>query len=132
MILKLRVVKVVNVTSELESCMIKLPLLAFGFTIDDKTLDFQLFHVSNCFQLSDFSFLQPKFFGFWLAFQLWLFLFSKIKKNRQKAKSLRKIKLLAFRFYNQNFFLAFCFQLFTPESFWLLALGFRLAFQLWY
>ena len=36
----------------MESCMIKLPLLAFGLTIDDKTFGFQLFHVSTFCQLS--------------------------------------------------------------------------------
>ena len=98
--------------SELESCMIKLPLSAFGFTINDKTFGFQLFHVST---FSAFSFLLTKFFGFWLlalgfrlAFQLLLSFFSsKIEKNREEAKSWRKIKLLAFRFYHQHFFFSF-------------------------
>jgi len=40
--------------AELESCMIKHPPLAFGFTIDDKTLSFKLFHVTTSFQLSTF------------------------------------------------------------------------------
>ena len=39
---------------KLESCMIRLPLLAFGFTINDKTFGFQLFHVSTFLQLSAF------------------------------------------------------------------------------
>jgi len=75
---------------------------------------------------SAFSFLHPKFFGFRLsalgfrlAIQLWLLFSSKIKKNRQKAKNWRKIKLLAFRFHHQNFFSTFCFQLFTPQILWL-------------
>ena len=78
---------------------------------------------------SAFSFLHPKFFGFRLAFRLWLFFSSKIiKKNRQKAKSWRKMKLLAFRFYHQNFFQFSAFRFLLPRffSFWLLALGFRL------
>ena len=39
---------------ELESCMIKLPLSAFGFTIKDKTFGFQLFHVSTFFSFQIF------------------------------------------------------------------------------
>ena len=49
---------------ELESCMIKLPLLAFGFTIDDKTFGFQLFHVSPFFQLSVLYTQNSSAFGF--------------------------------------------------------------------
>jgi len=65
--------------------MIKLPLSALPSMI--KLL---AFNFSICPLFSAFSFLQPKFSGFWLLaldFPDLAFFQSKIKKNRQKAKS---------------------------------------------
>ena len=109
--------------SELESCMIQLPLLALPSMI--KLLAFNFF-MCPLFSAFRFQLFTPKILWL-LAFSSWLsasfpalaFFSSKIKKNRQKAKSWRKIKLLAFRFYHQNFSSAFCFQLFTPAIVWL-------------
>ena len=73
--------------------MTKLPLLAFGFTIDDETFgfQFQLFYVSTffSFQLFTHKILQLSAFSSWLlaSFPAPTFFSSKIKKNRQKAKS---------------------------------------------
>ena len=50
--------------SGLESCIIELPLLAFRFIIDDKTLGFQLSHVYTFFKLSAFYTQNFSAFGF--------------------------------------------------------------------
>ena len=103
---------------------------AFGFTINGDTLGFQLFHVSTFFQLSAFYSRNSLALAFssWLsarAFQLWLFLLSKIKKNRQKA--------WLYAFIIKTFFQLSAFSFLHPKffDFRLLALGFRLAFQLY-
>jgi len=56
----------IKLETELESCMIKLPLSAFGSTINDKTFGFQLFHAATflSFQLSAFHIRNSSVFGF--------------------------------------------------------------------
>ena len=114
---------------------------AFGFTINDKILGFQLFHVSTSFQLQAFSFLHPKFFGFWLlafgfrlAFRLCVFFNQKLSKIG-KSRKLKKIKAFGFPLPSSKLFFSFLLSaVYTLNSlvfgFRLLALGFWLVLQL--
>ena len=78
---------------ELESCMMKLPLLAFAFTIDDKTFGFQLFHVSTFFQLSAFYTQNTSAFSSWFTASfpaLAFFFHQKLRKIGKKPKAEEK------------------------------------------
>ena len=66
--------------------MIKLSLLAFGFTIDDKTFGFQLFHVTTFFQLFTPEILQLLASSSWLlaSFPALAFFNQKLSKIGKK------------------------------------------------